>query len=129
MSSDRHVQQGTVVWLGKPWIVPAAIIRTVAVFVVAAFFLWLEIYFGVAFSGLAGLAVFAWTLLAFSLIWLFSMLELLIFRASNTYVLRQDGLEVRRGIIRLHSFVVTPSGFGDLMLYQSVGGKSLVMVS
>jgi hypothetical protein len=123
LSSDRHVEQGSVVWLGKPWIVPAAIIRTVTVYVVAVFFVWLEIYFSVAFSGLAGLAVFAWTLLTFGVIWLLSMLELLIFRASNTYVLRQDGLEVRRGIVRLHSFVVTPSGFGDLMLYQSVGGR------
>jgi hypothetical protein len=109
--------------LGKPWVVPAAVIRTVTVFVVAFLFVWLEIYFGVAFSGLVGLAVFAWTLLAFGVIWLLSMVELLIFRVSNTYVLRQDGLEVRRGIVRLHSFVVTPSGFGDLMLYQSVGGR------
>ena len=123
MSSGKHVEQGTVVWLGKPWVVPAVFIRTVAVFVVAVFFLWLELYSGVAFSDLAGSTVFAWTLLAFGVIWLLSMLELLIFRASNTYVLRQDGLEVRRGIIRLHSFVVTPLGFGDLMLYQSVGGR------
>ena len=51
------------------------------------------------------------------------MLELLVFRASNNYILRQDGLEVRRGILRLHSFVVTPSGFGDLLVYQSIGGR------
>ena len=123
MTSSRHVTHGVVVWVGKPWVIPAAIIRTVTVFVVAILFLWLEIYSGVAFSDLAGLAVWAWTLLAFGVIWLLSMIELLIFWASNTYVLRQDGLEVRRGIIRLHSFVVTPSGFGDLMLYQSVGGR------
>ena len=48
---------------------------------------------------------------------------MLIFRLSNTYVLRQDGLETRKGIIRLRSFVVTPSGFGDLLVYQSVGGR------
>lgn len=51
------------------------------------------------------------------------MVELLIFRFSNSYVLRQDGLEIRRGIIRLHSFVVTPAGFGDLLVYQGVGGR------
>jgi len=51
------------------------------------------------------------------------MLDLLVFWASNNYILRQDGLEVRRGIIRLHSFVVTPMGFGDLLVYQSVGGR------
>lgn len=37
--------------------------------------------------------------------------------------MRQDGLEIRRGIIRLHSFVVTPQGFGDLLVYQSIGGR------
>jgi hypothetical protein len=51
------------------------------------------------------------------------MAELLLFRLSNTYTLRQDGLEIRRGIIRLHSFVVTPAGFGDLLVYQGVGGR------
>jgi uncharacterized membrane protein YdbT with pleckstrin-like domain len=78
---------------------------------------------GVALIVVAGLTVYLWTLLAFALIWIFSLLDLLIFWASHNYVLRQDGLEIRRGIIRLHSFVVTPSGFGDLMVYQSLGGR------
>ena len=108
---------------GKPWIAPAAIFRTVTVIVVAIVFLWLEIFAGVAFAGLFGLPVWLWTLFAFGLIWLMSMLDLLVFRVSNSYILRQDGLEVSRGIIRLHSFVVTPSGFGDLLVYQSVGGR------
>ena len=45
------------------------------------------------------------------------------FSGAHTYLLRQDGLEIRRGILRLHSFVVTPMGFGDLLVYQSVGGR------
>lgn len=114
---------GDVVWYGKPWVAPAAIIRTITFVVVAILFIWLEIFSGVAFSGLVGLPVWAWTFLAFGLIWLISMFELLVFRASNTYILRQDGLEVKRGIIGLHSFVVTPSGFGDLLVYQSIGGR------
>jgi hypothetical protein len=52
-----------------------------------------------------------------------SLLDLLFFWASHSYLLRQDGIEIRSGIIRLHSFVVTPSGFGDLMVYQSLGGR------
>jgi uncharacterized membrane protein YdbT with pleckstrin-like domain len=123
LTSDSHTQQGNVIWQKKPWVAPAAIIRTVTVFVVTVLFLWLELYSGVAFSNLAGLPIWAWMILAFSLIWLISMLGLLVFRASNTYMLRQDGLEIRRGIIRLHSFVVTPMGFGDLLVYQSVGGR------
>ena len=123
MSSDRHVQHGIVVWLGKPWVAPAAIIRTVTVIILTVLFLGLEFYSGVSFLNLASLPVFAWTILVFVVIWLLSMLGLVIFWASNTYVLRQDGLEIRRGIIRLHSFVVTPMGFGDLLVYQSLGGR------
>jgi len=121
LASEPRRQQD-VIWQKKPWVLPAAIIRTVTVFVVLAIFIWLEFYFGVASSTLF-LPVFAWTILAFVVIWLISMLELAIFRASNTYVLRQDGIEVRRGIVRLHSFVVTPMGFGDLLVYQSLGGR------
>ena len=121
--SSRHVAHGVIVWLGKPWIVPALIVRTVLVFVVAVLVLWLEIAYGVVSVRFGGAEVFAWTLLAFGVIWLLSMVHLLVLWATNSYVLRQDGLEVRRGLIRLHSFVVTPSGFGDLEVYQSLGGR------
>ncbi len=123
VTSNSHIQHGTVVWQGKPWVVPAVIIRTVTVFVVLVLFLWLEIYFSAFSYSLVGLPVFAWTILAYIVIWLLSMLGLLVFWASNTYVLRQDGIEIRCGIIRLHSFVVTPMGFGDLLVYQSVCGR------
>jgi uncharacterized membrane protein YdbT with pleckstrin-like domain len=123
LSSDRHAPHSDVVWYGKPWIAPAAIIRIITVIIVATLFFWLEIFSGVAYSTLVGLPIWAWTFLAFGVIWLISILELLIFRLSNKYVLRQDGLEIRRGIFRLHSFVVTPNGFGDLLVYQSVGGR------
>ena len=103
--------------------IPAAIFRTVGVVVFAIFFLFIEMTFGVALTLIAGLPVFLWTLFAFILVWVLSLLDLLIYWVSNSYVLRQDGLEVRRGIIRLHSFVVTPSGFGDLLVYQSLGGR------
>lgn len=99
------------------------LIKTVSFIVVSIIFVWLEVYFRVASSNLVGLPIWGWTILVFAVIWLISLLQLLIFRFSNTYVLRQDGLEIRRGIIRLHSFVVTPAGFGDLLVYQSVGGR------
>jgi hypothetical protein len=123
LSSEKKASHGDVVWRGKPWIIPAAITRTVTFIVFLIIFVWLEIYAGIAYSSLTVLPIFAWTIVAFIAIWLFSMLELLIFRASHTYVLRQDALEIRNGIIGLHSFVVTPAGFGDLMINQSVGGR------
>ena len=121
--SDKPVAQGNVVWLGKPYITPALITQTVIVFVVAVLFLWLEIIFGAANFSIADLETFVWTIIVFFVVWLISALQLLIVRATNSYVLRQDGLEVRRDILRLHSFVVTPSGFGDLSVYQSIGGR------
>jgi hypothetical protein len=122
-SSIKNTYRGAVVWTGKPWIVPAAIIRTTSVIVITILIIWLEFFSGVASDGLVGFPVWAWTLLTFAAIWLISMLDLLVFRASHKYILRQDGLEVKRGILRLQSFVVTPSGFGDLLVYQSVGGR------
>ncbi len=103
--------------------IPAAIFRTVAVFIVTIVILLLEFYAGVASDLISGLPLYIWSLFVFFAIWLLSLLDLLIFWASNSYTLRQDGLEVRHGLIRLHSFVVTPSGFGDLAVYQSVGGR------
>jgi uncharacterized membrane protein YdbT with pleckstrin-like domain len=122
-SNSKQAAHSDVVWAGKPWVVPAAIVRTVTVIVFAVLFLSLEFFSGGASAGLVGLPVWAWTLLVFILIWVVSMLELLVFRASHTYELRQDGLEVKHGILRLHSFVVTPQGFGDLLVYQSIGGR------
>ncbi len=122
-ATSKHVTHGSVVWIGKPWIVPAAIVRTVTIVIFAIIFLFIEMWAGIAVTLLLGAPIYLWTLLAFSLVWIISMLDLLIYWASNTYILRQDGLEVRRGLIRLHSFVVTPSGFGDLLLYQSLGGR------
>ncbi len=123
MASNIKQVTHEVVWAGKPWIAPAAIVRTVTVIVLAILFLSLEFYSGGAALSLIGLSVWAWTILLFTIIWLISMLDLLVFRASNNYILRQDGLEVKRGILRLNSFVVTPSGFGDLLVFQSIGGR------
>ena len=123
MSSGKQVSHGDVVWYGKPWIVPATIIRTIAVFIFLTIFVWFEIYSGITYSHLVVLPIFAWTIVAFIVIWLVNLLELLIFRVSHTYVLRQDGLEIRKGIVRLNSFVVTPAGFGDLLVDQSLGAR------
>jgi membrane protein YdbS with pleckstrin-like domain len=112
-----------VVWYGKPWVVPLAVVRTVSVVLLSIVFLFLEMFAGIALTVVSGLTVFLWTLFAFTLVWLFILLDLLLYWAARSYVLRQDGLEIKRGIIRLNSFVVTPSGFGDLSVYQSHGGR------
>ena len=123
LSSDKPVNRAGVVWVGKPWILPDAIIRTIALIIIAFLFFWLELFFGLAYLYLDGLGFFIWTVFAFVVFWVFMLLDLFAYRVSNTYILRQDGLEVRRGIVRLHSFIVTPAGFGDLLVCQSLVGR------
>jgi hypothetical protein len=123
MSADRSVFHGGNVWSGKPYVLPAAVGRTLTVVLFAILFTLLEVYAGVAFSYLLGLPIFVWTLVLFVIVWMFSLLGLILLRASHTYILRQDALEIHSGIVRLHSFVVTPQGFGDLLVYQSIGGR------
>jgi len=122
-SLSSHVHREEPLWVGKPWITPAAVLRTIAVIVVAAIIVILESVAGEVSYGVVGVPLWAWTIVVFAVIWVLSIIDLLIFRLSNTYILRQDGLEIKRGIIRLHSFVVTPAGFGDLLVYQGLGGR------
>jgi uncharacterized membrane protein YdbT with pleckstrin-like domain len=123
LASKEQAVYGGVVWRGKPWVVPAAVVRTIVVFLAAGVVLWLEFFAGAASASVAGVPVFGWTLLVFVVVWLIVLLQLVVVWVSNAYLLRQDSLEVKRGIIRLHSFVVTPAGFGDLSVFQSLGGR------
>lgn len=123
MSATKSVTHGDYVWSGKPYILPAAVGRTIIVIVFAILFVFLEVYASVAFTTLFSIPVYVWTLIVLFIVWVFSMMGLLLLRASHTYILRQDALEVHRGILRLRSFVVTPQGFGDLSIFQSIGGR------
>ena len=70
-----------------------------------------------------GIPIILWTVLAIFLVWVVSLTHLLVLRASNTYILRNDGLEVRTGILASKSFVVAPAGFSDLEVTRSVSGR------
>ena len=123
VSSSGHVAHGAVVWYGKPWVVPAAVVRTVSIVLAALLVLFLEMLVGVALIVVAGLTVYLWTLVVFTVAWIFSLLRFAVLLGFPQLPAQARWPEVRRGIIRLHSFVVTPSGFGDLMVYQSLGGR------
>jgi uncharacterized membrane protein YdbT with pleckstrin-like domain len=122
-SPSGSVVDAGVLWFGKPWVAPVAAIRTVTIFIFAILFFVLEAWTGITYVLVAGAPVFLWTIVSFTVIWALSMIDLLVCWASNSYNLRQDGLEIRRGIISLHSFIVTPNGFGDLIVNQSLGGR------
>jgi len=118
-SSDSH----SVLWTGQPWIFPGAIVRTLFLVVIAAVVLWLEFYVGIAYDNIVGVQVMLWTGLVFFVIWLFSLLHLVLLRASHTYILRNDSLEIRSGILTSTSFVLSPSGFSDFEVIRSVSAR------
>jgi membrane protein YdbS with pleckstrin-like domain len=113
------------VWSGKPWVLPGVIARTVLVLVVAVMVIWLEFTLNVASVTFVGLQVVLSTGLLFSLAWLFSLLHLVLLRASNQYVLRNDSLEVRTGIFATKTSVIVPSGFSDLEVDRTAFGRIL----
>jgi hypothetical protein len=51
------------------------------------------------------------------------MVPLLLLRGSNRYALRSGSLEVKTGIASTKNFVLSPSGFSDLEVAQSVIGR------
>lgn len=111
-------------WTGKPWILPNVLARSILAAVAAVVISWLEFYFNVeSNTQILNLPIVLWTALAIFLVWVLSLTHLLVLRASNTYILRNDGLEVRTGILTSKSFVVAPAGFSDLEVTRSVSGR------
>jgi len=111
-------------WRGKPWIIPNVLARSTLIIVVAIVISWLEFAFDVAKkTPILGIPIIFWTALAIFLVWLVSLMHLLLLRASNTYILRNDGLEVRTGILTSKSFVVAPAGFSDLEVSRTVSER------
>jgi uncharacterized membrane protein YdbT with pleckstrin-like domain len=115
-------------WTGKPWILPNVVTRSISAAVAAVVISLLEFYFNINATPIAstlilGISIILWTILAIFLVWVFSLTHLLVLRASSTYILRSDGLEVRTGIFTSKSFVVAPAGFSDLEVTRSVSGR------
>jgi membrane protein YdbS with pleckstrin-like domain len=114
-----------VLWTGRPWILPSVVARSVLIVVIAALMSWLEFLVGLAYNQVLTLPAILWTNLVLFLIWVLSIVHLLALRASSAYTLRNDGVEIRVGILSSRSFVVAPSGFSDLEVIRSVSGRIL----
>jgi membrane protein YdbS with pleckstrin-like domain len=123
--SQKIGDSTSVLWQGKPWIIPAAIGRSIVVIVVAVLFVWLEFFAGAAEDVLFGVNIIIWTLLAFFVVWLISITGLLIVRATNQYNLKSDSIEIRTGILTSRSSVIVASGFSDLEVIRGVAGRIL----
>ena len=110
-------------WSGRPWVLPAVLGRSIAVIAVAVFAFWLEFLFGVAYFSVPIMPVTVWTSLALLIAWVASVIRPLLLRASNSYSLMDDGLEVKVGIVTSKSFAVSPAGFSDLEVVRSVSAR------
>jgi len=69
--------------------------------------------------------VWVWTLLAFFVIWIIWIFNLLVFRSTNLYILRADSLEIKTGLLTTKNSVIVPSGFSDLEVIRSITGRIL----
>jgi uncharacterized membrane protein YdbT with pleckstrin-like domain len=110
-------------WVGRPWVLPTVLSRSITIIVVAILSFWLEFLFGVAYFSTPIMPVILWTALALFIVWIASAVRPLLLRASNSYILREDGLEVRVGIATSKSFVIAPSGFSDLEVVRSISAR------
>ena len=123
MSTTPNEQYGSSLWTGSPWILPNAVARTILILLLAICVVWLEFVFGGDFPAIFGLPIWTLTLILFLVVWIASLAPLLLIRSSNKYTLRSGSLEVKTGIASTKNFVLSPSGFSDLEVTQSVIGR------
>jgi uncharacterized membrane protein YdbT with pleckstrin-like domain len=112
-------------WKDRPWIFPSLLGVSVLVIVAALAVSWLEFYFEIALTPFLNVPTLLWTTLAVFFFWIVSVARLVALSASHIYILRNDGLEVRSGIISSRSFVIAPAGFSDLEVTRSVSSRIL----
>jgi len=123
MSKSTPSSSSSVLWTAKPWILPDAILRGIAIIVVAIVVFWLELLLNIAPYEFAGVPLALWTILALFTVWILSMVHLLLLKASNTYTLRNDSLEIQTGILTQKSNVIAPAGFSNLEVIRSVSAR------
>jgi uncharacterized membrane protein YdbT with pleckstrin-like domain len=110
-------------WVGNPWVLPTVLSRSIAILAVAVLTLWLEFLFDFADFRAPIMPIVLWTVLALFAAWIVSTARPLLLRASNSYILREDGLEIRAGIVTSKSFIIAPSGFSDLEVVRSISAR------
>jgi uncharacterized membrane protein YdbT with pleckstrin-like domain len=125
MSENSSKTHNEVLWIGKPWILPSAIGRTLLVALLVVVLVYVELYLGFAYDKILGLPLILWTILVFGIIWSLSVTGLLLLRAAHTYILKKDSLEIKTGIASLKQVMIAPSGFSDLEVTQSLFERAL----
>jgi uncharacterized membrane protein YdbT with pleckstrin-like domain len=127
MSQDSSKVFPSAIWVGKPWILPAVVARTTLIVVVLVVIFLMELASGLASQKVLNVPLALWTGLVFLVVWIIGMSDLLLLRASNTYILRNDSLEIRTGIFTTKFFAVAPSGFANMEVIRTVSGRIMNM--
>jgi len=125
MSKVTPNNSSTVIWTLQPWIIPGVLFRTLIFTLVTTVIIYLEFLFGANSNLFQGVTMLTWTIIAMALIWLISLLQLFIMKISNTYILRNDGIEIREGILSTKSYMIVSLGFSDLEVIRSLSGRVL----
>jgi uncharacterized membrane protein YdbT with pleckstrin-like domain len=115
--SDREI------WRGRPWVLPYVGIRTIIMTVFAAIAIGLEMTMGYLYVQVFGSIILIWTLLAFLVIWILWILNFLVVRFTNLYILRADSLEIKTGVFTTKNSVIVPTGFSDLEVTRSIASR------
>jgi hypothetical protein len=104
-------------------VLPAVLSKSITIIAVTALTFWLEFLFDVAYFPAPIMPVIAWTALVLFTAWNTSIVRSFLLRASNSYILMEDGLEVKVGIVTSKSFVISPAGFSDLEVVRSPSAR------
>ena len=123
MSKETSGNSRLVLWTGKPWIFPGLLARSILIIVAIVVVSWLELSLNVTNVHLLSQPLTLWTGLVIFLTWIVSLAHLLSLAVSNTYILRNDSLEVRVGVLSSKSFVIAPTGFSDLEVTRSISAR------
>jgi uncharacterized membrane protein YdbT with pleckstrin-like domain len=123
MSVNNSGNDGDVIWVHRPWIIPSLVEETVMVVIVFLASYFVEVYFDTTYFPILGIPFFTLTGLALLSIWLINAVHLLLVRSTSRYTLRRDGLEVKTGILRKNTVLVSTSNFSDVDVMQSYLGK------
>jgi uncharacterized membrane protein YdbT with pleckstrin-like domain len=120
-SADQN--KSKILWRGRPWIIPNLLVRLVLAIILAVGAIFLEGLMGITNTPYFGLPLFSWTIVAFFVVWVLSTLNLLFLRYTHSYILREDDLEIKIGLLTTKTSVIAPTGFSDLELIRTISGR------
>jgi uncharacterized membrane protein YdbT with pleckstrin-like domain len=72
-----------------------------------------------------GLPILAWTLIVFFVLYILSLFNLLILWGTHSYVLMDDSLEIKVGLIPINTSMIVSTGFSDLEFIRSITSRLL----